>query len=324
MRLVRVPKLGRQVSAIGFGCASLGSRISASEGQRAVARALDLGVSWFDVAPPYGDGRAETLLGQCLRGRRDKVAICTKFGIAPPQLSLTARLLRPAARHAIASFPALRRIASGARSTGTRAAIDAEEIERSVMNSLRALGTDYVDVLALHDPTPDEAASDHIFDRLRRLVEKGYVRALSVAGEPASVIAAARSGKPIDIAQFRDTPLSNAAPSLRVLFSAPPLLVTHGAFDADARLAVAGLSDDRARHVSAVARDHGIELPEGAADLLVHFAFANNPDGIVIVSMFRTEHMQRNLAACRATPAPALASALRDALTATHALAGAS
>jgi aryl-alcohol dehydrogenase-like predicted oxidoreductase len=56
----------------------------------------------------------------------------------------------------------------------------------------------------------------------------------------------------------------------------------------------------------------------------VHFAFANNPDGIVIVSMFRTEHMQRNLAACRATPAPALASALRDALTATHALAGAS
>ncbi|KQT03031.1 MULTISPECIES: aldo/keto reductase [unclassified Bradyrhizobium] len=324
MRLVRVPRLGLEVSAIGFGCASLGSRISAVEGQRAIARALHLGVSWFDVAPPYGDGRAEALLGRSLRGRRDKVAICTKFGIAPPQLSLTARLLRPAARQAVASFPALRRIASGARPTGRRAAIDAEAIEASVTNSLRALGTDYVDVLALHDPTPDEAASDHIFDRLCRLVDKGYVRALSVAGEPASVMAAALSGKPIDIAQFRDTPLDNAAPSLRGRLSSPPLFVTHGAFDTDARQVVAGLSADRARHVSAVARAHGIEFPRDGADLLVRFAFANNPDGIVIVSMFRTEHMQRNLAACAAAPAPALASALRQALTSAHALAGAS
>ncbi|HXH45161.1 MAG TPA: aldo/keto reductase [Bradyrhizobium sp.] len=323
MRLVHVPKLGLAVSAIGFGCASLGSRISASEGQRAIARALDLGVSWFDVAPPYGDGCAETLLGQSLRGRRDKVAICTKFGIARPQLSLTARLLRPAARQAVASFPALRRIASTARSTGTRAAIDPEQIEASVTNSLRALATDYIDVLALHDPTPDEAASDHIFDRLYRLVEKGYVRALSVAGEPASVIAAAHSGKPIDIAQFRDTPLLNAVPSLRVRLSPSPLLVTHGALDADAKLAISGLSADHIRHVNTVARACGIELSQDAADLLVHFAFANNPDGIVIVSMFRTEHMQRNLAACSAAPAPALASALRAALTA-DCLAGAS
>ena len=56
MRMVRVPRLDRDVSAIGFGCASLGSRISAADGRRAIARALDLGLTWFDVAPPYGDG----------------------------------------------------------------------------------------------------------------------------------------------------------------------------------------------------------------------------------------------------------------------------
>ena len=324
MRLVRVPRLGLEVSAIGFGCASLGSRISATEGQRAVARALDLGISWFDVAPPYGDGLAETLLGRSLRGRRDKVAICTKFGIAPPQLSVTTRLLRPAARKAVAAFPALRRIASGARSTGTRAAIDAEAIETSVTNSLRALGTDYIDVLALHDPTPDEASSDLVFDRLCRLVEKGYVRALSVAGEPASVMAAADGGMPIDIAQFRDTPLGNAAPTLLARFAAPPLFVTHGALDADAWQAIAGLSADRAGRVSAVARAYGIDVSQNAADLLLRFAFANNPDGIVIVSMFRSDHVQRNVAACAESPAPGLASALREALTAAPSLAGAS
>jgi aryl-alcohol dehydrogenase-like predicted oxidoreductase len=106
--VVRVPQLDRDVSAIGFGCASLGSRISAADGQRAIAGVLDLGVSWFDVAPPYGDGNAEALLGQALRGRRQNVVICTKFGIAPPQVPLAARLIRPLARQIVATFPSLR------------------------------------------------------------------------------------------------------------------------------------------------------------------------------------------------------------------------
>jgi aryl-alcohol dehydrogenase-like predicted oxidoreductase len=105
VRLVRIPKLDREVSAIGFGCASLGSRISAANGSRAIAHALDLGLTWFDVAPSYGDGQAESLLGSALRGRRDKVVICTKFGIAPAPVPLAARLIRPLARRAVAAFP---------------------------------------------------------------------------------------------------------------------------------------------------------------------------------------------------------------------------
>jgi aryl-alcohol dehydrogenase-like predicted oxidoreductase len=322
MRMVRIPRLGRDVSAIGFGCASLGSRISAADGHHAIARARELGVSWFDVAPPYGDGHAEALLGKALRGSRDKIVICTKFGIAAPQVSLAARLIRPAARQAVATFPSLRRVVSRARPTGARAPIDPATIEASVTNSLRSLGTDYIDVLAMHDPAPGDTENDAIFDVLGRLMDKGYVRAVSIAGAPDHILAAISSAKPIDIAQFPDTPLMRAAPLLRSRLPAPPTFVTHGVFGSDAAAAVArrdGAGQDR---IVAIARQYGIDASEAPNDLLLRFAFSNNPDGVVIVSMFNTAHIERNIAAAAAQPIPGFAAALRDALAPAPSLVG--
>ena len=45
-------------SRLGFGCASLGSRVAAADGLNALAAAFDAGVNWFDVAPAYGAGEA--------------------------------------------------------------------------------------------------------------------------------------------------------------------------------------------------------------------------------------------------------------------------
>src|SRR5438105_10248388 len=87
MRTVVCPGLGREVSALGFGCASLGSRVSEAQGLRALGLAYERGVTWYDVAPPYGDGEAEGILGKFLAGRRERVAICTKFGIPRPVVS---------------------------------------------------------------------------------------------------------------------------------------------------------------------------------------------------------------------------------------------
>jgi aryl-alcohol dehydrogenase-like predicted oxidoreductase len=193
MRTVSIPPLGRDVSAIGFGCASLGSRISPPQGLRAIAQALDLGVTWFDVAPPYGDGHAEALLGQALQGRRDRVVICTKFGIEPPQLSLAARMIRPLARHVVATLPKLRQVVAGGRSTGSRTPIEPAAIEASVTRSLRLLKTDYIDVLAVHEPTPCDAKNPAMFEVLQRLRERGRVRAISVAGSPDTIEAAAQA-----------------------------------------------------------------------------------------------------------------------------------
>ena len=310
-----MPALDREVSAIGFGCASLGSRISASDGRRAIAHALDCGVNWFDVAPPYGDGQAEALLGQALRGFRDKVVICTKFGIAPAPVPLAARLLRPLARRAVAAFPSLRGTVARARPLGQRAPIDPATIETSVTRSLRLLGTDHVDVLAVHEPTLEDVANAAIFDVLNRLVERGQVRSIAIAGDPLSIEAAARAGRRIDIAQFPDSPFANAAASLRTGLPAPaPMFVTHGVLGSGLAQAMARLNGEQQARITAVAAHHRIDVSSSAGDLLLHFAFANNPDGVVVMSMFDPGHIERNIAVSRVTPVPSLADAVRQAL----------
>src|SRR5580704_10332980 len=98
IRRVRLPGTGIEASCLGFGCASLGSRISARAGLEALARAHEAGVTWFDLAPAYGAGEAEGILARFLAGRRERVSILTKVGLAPPRRSALLRGAYAAAR----------------------------------------------------------------------------------------------------------------------------------------------------------------------------------------------------------------------------------
>ena len=125
MRTVRIEerdlgKTGLRVSALGFGCGNVGGlmiRGSVAERERAVARAVELGVNYFDTAPSYGDGQSERNLGTALKAVRAPVYVGTKF-------RLDAADLRDARR----------------------------AIGRSLDDSLRRLGRERVDLLQLHNP----------------------------------------------------------------------------------------------------------------------------------------------------------------------------
>ena len=110
------------VSAIGFGTWQLNNRLwdgpDAKASVRLVQTALAAGCYFFDVAPGYGDGAAETLLGQALHGRRHESVICTKFGHGGPK-------------------------GEDFSIAGLRASLE---------GSLKRLQTDYVDLLLLHNP----------------------------------------------------------------------------------------------------------------------------------------------------------------------------
>ena len=317
MRQVHVAKLGRNVSAVGFGCASLGSRVSAVAGRRAIDRAYDLGVTWFDVAPPYGDGQAEGLLGQFLQARRDKVVICTKFGISRPDISLAKKLVRPAARYLVQAFPSLRKSVSGSRSTGWRVIGNPAAIENSVTTSLRLLRTDYIDVLALHEPTAEDAASSATFEVLNRLKEKGLIRAIAVAGAPESIMVAIAAGYPIDVVQFPNSPVAGIAPKLReTLVDKAPFFVTHGVFNTEATKALASLPASQLGELSELAKSHEVEIGHIGNDLRLHYAISNNQDGVVIISMYDSRHIEQNISAF-ATPLPsAFADAIRKNVSA--------
>jgi aryl-alcohol dehydrogenase-like predicted oxidoreductase len=79
-------RTGLKVSVLGFGCGDVGGLIvrgAPAERERAVARALELGVNYFDTASSYGKGLSEQHLGQALKALRADVYVGTKVRVAP-------------------------------------------------------------------------------------------------------------------------------------------------------------------------------------------------------------------------------------------------
>jgi len=137
------------VSRIGFGCWELGDQLYGhtvvDEAVSAIYKALDLGVTLFDTAPMYGQGRSETLLGKALKGHRDEVVIVSKVGME---------------------------IDGSLRLDSSR-----ERIMGGMEESLQRLGTDYIDLFLIHWPDlsrPIEEAA-RLMEELRQSGKARYV-----------------------------------------------------------------------------------------------------------------------------------------------------
>ena len=106
MEYVGLGKTGLKVSRVCLGCMSFGDEsgwmVTAAEGKKIIARALDLGITFFDTADVYSDGKTEKIVGTALAGRRNDLVIATKvglqFGRDPKNVGLSpSRILRQAA-----------------------------------------------------------------------------------------------------------------------------------------------------------------------------------------------------------------------------------
>jgi len=300
MSLARVflPGLGDTVSALGFGCASLGSRIAPAEGASALARAYDAGVTWFDVAPSYGDGQAEELLGRFLKGRRGDAQVLTKVGIAPPAPSLKQRLARPAMRAALAAAPALRAAIRKRRPLSTKLPLDAAMIPASLDASLQRLGTDHVDVLALHDATPDEAARADVIEALARAKAAGKIRVAAIASSPEAAAAGIAVAPDVyGLAQMANNVLDPGLDRFAVADGAIDR-VTHSVYGTDgsiARLATR-IEGDRDIHAALAQAGYAGAASAVAADFLADYSFSANSGGVVLLSMFKAAHLAANVA----------------------------
>lgn len=186
MRYVQFGKTDLKPSVLGFGCAGVMGRAGLKQSLRALHSALDAGITIFDTARSYGYGESEAVLGKCLKGRRDKVIISTKFGIAAVRQDRWKHIFKPLAREVFKLVPpqgrsVLRRQAAG---QVDRDLFSVSWLRTSLDQSLRALGTDYVDLLFLHSPHPVVLYDDELFRALDAVVGEGRVRYVGVSGGP--------------------------------------------------------------------------------------------------------------------------------------------
>lgn len=181
MFTVEVPRVGR-VSRLTFGCASVGGRVSERTSKRAMAEAFERGVTTFDVARSYGYGDAERILGEFLKGRRDRAQIITKAGIAPARQTAWMGVAKSLARPLFRALPGARRLAkpvlSKARTAGE---FSSEKLRSSLIQSLRALRTDYVDALLLHACDIETVQQRAVRELLQSFVTEGLARRVGVA-----------------------------------------------------------------------------------------------------------------------------------------------
>ena len=151
-----VGRSGLQVSTIGLGCNNFGGRIGMEEARTVVHAALDAGITLFDTADVYGalgigtatsyKGASEEILGAILGPKRREVVIATKFAMPMDE-------------------------------TGRKSGASRRYILQAVEDSLRRLGTDYIDLYQQHSFDP-KTPLDESLRAMDDLVRAGKVRYL--------------------------------------------------------------------------------------------------------------------------------------------------
>lgn len=160
---------------------------SQRERQSLLAMAFEYGIRHFDVARLYGLGAAEAELGRFARGRRDEMTIATKFGIEPTASAARLAALQGPARAVMARFPALRAaVKRRGDALNEPRRYDAATARRSLDRSLAELGTDYFDLLFVHDPSPGDAVLvEELLEFFGEARKEGKIRGWGVASEDA-------------------------------------------------------------------------------------------------------------------------------------------
>jgi aryl-alcohol dehydrogenase-like predicted oxidoreductase len=157
-----------KVTRIGLGCNNFGWRTDETASTVVVEAALDRGINFFDTADIYDSGKSEGFLGRALGSHRKGVIIATKFGM---------------------------------KMDDRRQGAKPDYVKRAAADSLRRLGTDYIDLYQLHQPDPQTPIADTL-GALNDLVREGKVREIGCSNFSAEQLREAASAAAPGAARF--------------------------------------------------------------------------------------------------------------------------
>jgi len=167
MKYRTIGDTGIEVSAVGFGLWTISTRWWGIEDERhglhLLRKAYDAGVTFFDTADTYGEGKGETMLADALGDVRDRIVIATKFGY---------------------DFYNHTNERDGHKELPQD--FSPKHVRFAVEQSLQRLGTDYIDIYQAHNPRMWAVRSDELFVTLEGLKAEGKIRCYGAALGPAN------------------------------------------------------------------------------------------------------------------------------------------
>jgi aryl-alcohol dehydrogenase-like predicted oxidoreductase len=253
--------------------------------KRALAVALEEGITHFDVARSYGFGQAERLLGECVRQQRQNVVIATKFGIVATAAAPILRAFKPFVRlikqrksrkTTLPERTPKPKLAGLRFFSGNillkRVRLQPAAMKLSVETSLGELKTDYLDYLFIHEPLGPITEIESLFDAADQLKQEGKIRAfgLSFLQEQTGLHLSYLSR--FDLLQMNNSPLSPNYSSLIAQRQALPTV-----FFSPFRNPIAHAEINHIKPYK-----------------ILHQMFADFPHSVILVSMFRETHIREN------------------------------
>jgi hypothetical protein len=277
-------------SVLIFGCAGLMGRVDKKASMRAVALALEHGISHFDAARSYGYGEAEGCLGEALQGCRRQVVITSKFGLLPSSKGAAVRFLKPIAQSLLRAFPGARGLLrKGVQSAGAGAVkgqFDLKTSTESLETSLRELKTHYIDLLLMHDCGEDDV-TDGLVEFLESLKRTGKIRAYGAAAGPetAKAIEARYPG------QFLFQLPDSVTRRSRNSWTPKKPFLTYGLLHRAKQVFQWAKEDPEGLRINEL----GFLEESNVFELMLQYGLLANPSGAVICSMLNPIHLEANL-----------------------------
>ncbi len=157
---IYINQLDAKIQPLGMGCWAIGgvwgpeglalgwSTVDDNESMKALNCAYERGIRLFDTAASYGYGHSEKVLGEALHSVRDKILIATKFG-----------------------HPC-----DDEKKEGKPSSVERESIIAECHDSLRRLGTDYIDIYQLHVQPLEKEKAEDVIETLEYLKGRGDIR----------------------------------------------------------------------------------------------------------------------------------------------------
>ncbi len=297
---------GLQVSTCGLGGNNFSWRVELAGTRAVVDAALDEGINFIDTSNSYGRGRSEELLGEVLRGRRERVVLATKFGWD---------------------------VGDGREDRGAR-----DYIHQAIQGSLRRLQTDVIDFYWYHRPDGVTPIGETL-EALDELVRAGTVRAVGASNfsveqiEEADAVARERGLTRFEAVQNEYNLLEREAEHDMLptcerlgLGFVPYFPLASGLLTGKYRRGATGPDDARLSGRDAVATDEQFDLIETLeryahergvtlTDVAIGALLARKPVASVIAGATKPEQVRANAAAARWEPSQDDLAALNEVLT---------